>query len=66
MDKRLRNGMASILILGTLIFIVSRVFRQHFSDFALGFFDGASTVCIVVWGIYSMYYLINKKNPNKA
>ena len=66
MDKRLKNGMVSIYILGILIFIVSRIFRQHFSDFTLGFFDGASTVCIVVWGIYSVYCLINKKNQYKA
>lgn len=50
------------LILGIAIFSLSSIFRNHLSDFALGFFEGMSIVLILSSIVYLIGYYIKKKS----
>jgi hypothetical protein len=63
MKKRFQNIMLSILGLGQLIFVLSSIFRNSLTDFALGFCEGISIVGMTTGFIYFCWCFAKKKNP---
>lgn len=65
MRRRLQYMMLLSFGLGSLIFSLSSIFRYSLTDFALGFWEGISSVFMVTWIIYFSWCLAKKKNPFK-
>lgn len=65
MNKKFQFIMLIISALGFLTLSLSHIFRNHITDFTLGFCEGLSCVCIISWGLYMSYCFIRKKNPYK-
>lgn len=49
------------LVIGAGIFLLSSIFRNELSDFALGFCEGVSIVLILGSAIYLVRYFVKKK-----
>ena len=49
------------LSIGAGIFLLSSIFRNELSDFALGFCEGVSIVLILGSAIYLVRYFVKKK-----
>lgn len=65
MNKKFQVMMLIFYALGFLIFSLSSVFRDHFTDFELGFSKGISIVFIVTGFIYIGWSIFKGKNPYK-
>jgi len=48
-------------VLGNIILLLSRQFRDKISDFELGFFEGVGIVLTLAGTGYLVYYAIDKK-----
>lgn len=66
MNKRLQMLLISCNALGYLVFSFSRIFRDSLSDFARGFCDGSSIVCITIGTAYLVWCAVKRKNPYKV
>lgn len=65
MNKTFQIMMLIFYALGFLIFSLSSIFRDSFTDFQLGFFKGISIVFIVTGFIYICWCIFKGKNPYK-
>jgi len=65
MNKKFQVMMLIFYALGLLIFSLSGMFRERFTDFQLGFFKGISIVFITTGFIYMCCSIFKGKNPYK-
>jgi hypothetical protein len=65
MNKKFQFMMLIFHALGFLILSLSSIFRDHLTDFELGFCEGISIVFIVIGSIYICWCAFKGKNPYK-
>ncbi len=63
MNKRFQVMILIFYALGFLIFSLSGMFRERFTDFQLGFFKGISIVFIIAGFVYVCWCFFKGKNP---
>lgn len=67
--KTLNPGLRLVLFLtfgiGNVLLLVSRIYKEAFSDFSLGFLEGVSIVCILLGTSYLIWCALTKTNPLK-
>jgi hypothetical protein len=66
MNKKLQKLMIPFNITGLLMFTVTRLFRNSFSDFWLGFMEGFSIVWIVTGTVFILWSLSKKRGHSKC
>jgi hypothetical protein len=63
--KRIQYIALTFSLLGLSGFTINLMFNEKMSDFFKGFLEGMSVTMIIVWGIYMVWCLFNKRNPYK-
>jgi len=59
-NKRAFTFAMIYLVIGCATFSISSIFRDHMSDFALGFCEGASGSLIVLSALYLIWHFFKK------
>lgn len=63
MNRKLQLLFISCNVAGYLVLAATRIFRNFFSDFFLGFCEGFSIVCILIGCAYLIWCMVKRKNP---